>query len=376
MSARLNRRGAILPLTILMLAIMAVAVAITYARLSSERRTTADAQAQEAAFAVAQSGLGRFMSTLATGTKPSWANPMDITYNDLPGGTAVVSLRMVRDTTTATNQLPAVYAITSRGVSTTSKQFGAAAPPAERTVATYGLWTPTPLELLGAMTSLSGINKNGGSGNLSGYDACGAAPAIHGVAVPNGGYSGPPGPIQGNPEDTPYQMGTPGINGTAKDSVDIDWAGITAWPNTSMFPDYRRTAANPIWPTSTQFNQWPIVRVDNVGATDFTLPATCTTGVCRGILIVTGNIVLSGEVTWDGLILVGGTLRSNGNNTVKGATVAGLNVKLGMTVPASDLANGNKTYQYDSCALKRALGQFGSIQRVRNGWIDTWPSYQ
>jgi hypothetical protein len=37
--------------------------------------------------------------------------------------------------------------------------------------------------------------------------------------------------------------------------------------------------------------------------------------------------------------------------------------------------NGTKDYQYDSCALTRALGHIGSLQRVRNGWIDTWASY-
>ena len=370
MSARLNRRGAILPLTILMLAIMAVAVAITFTRVSAERRTTSDAQAQQAAFDVAQSGLARYMSTLVVGAKPSWSPnpPVTVTYNDLPGGTAQVTMQMVRDTTVGVDQLPAVYAITSRGLSTSTSRFGATVPPAERTVAAYGIWTPAPFEMYGAFTSLSGINKNGTSGDLSGYDRCGASPTINGVAVPDASYTGPVGPIQGNPEDTPYYLGTPGTAGTAKDSIDIDWANIVAWPNPSMFPDHR-VPAGP-WPGS--FNDWPIVRVDNVGGPAFSLPGTNG----KGILIVTGDLALSGSVGWEGLVLVGGILTSNGNNTVYGAVVAGLNVKLGMNPGASDIANGTKTYQYDSCSLKRALGQHGSIQPVRNGWIDTWPSYQ
>jgi type II secretory pathway pseudopilin PulG len=371
MSARLNRRGAILPLTILMLAIMGVAVAITYVRISSERRTTSDAQAQMQAFAVAQSGLARYMSTLAAGgVKPGWGD-VDVVYNDLPGGTATVSLRMVRDSTTTL--LPAVYAITSRGVNTAARRYGSSAPAAERSVATYALWTPAPFEMYGAMTSLSGIVKNGGSGSLSGYDRCGVAPTIHGVAVPGGQYSGPVGPINGDPEDTPYDLGTPGIGGTAKDSIDIDWAGIVAWPNTTMWPDFK----SPAWPNAGagEFLDWPIVRVDNAAGPDFELPAACVPGACKGILIVTGNLTLSGGVGWEGLILAGGKLVSNGNNQVYGATVSGLNIKLGIDPGPSDIANGTKTFQYDSCALKRALGQYGSIQRVRNGWTDTWPSY-
>lgn len=35
----------------------------------------------------------------------------------------------------------------------------------------------------------------------------------------------------------------------------------------------------------------------------------------------------------------------------------------------------NKSYLHDSCALTRALGHIGSLQRVRNGWTDTWSSY-
>jgi hypothetical protein len=50
-------------------------------------------------------------------------------------------------------------------------------------------------------------------------------------------------------------------------------------------------------------------------------------------------------------------------------------VKLGQAVGASVIANGAKTYQYDSCALARALGKIGSLQAVRNGWTDTWSSY-
>ena len=76
-----------------------------------------------------------------------------------------------------------------------------------------------------------------------------------------------------------------------------------------------------------------------------------------------------------GLVLVGGTLIGNGAGTIYGATVTGLNVKLGIAVPDYDVGNGTKTWQYDSCSLARALGHIGSLQRVRNGWTDTWPSY-
>jgi hypothetical protein len=352
-----NRKGATLPLSVLVLALMAVAVAITYSRVSSERRTATDQRAQFGAFAVAQSGLSRYISAVAA--KPGFG-PTTFNYNDVPGGTAQVSIRMLRESTITL--LPAIYVITSRGVNTAAKRFNSLTPAAERTVATYALWVPAPFDLNGAFTSLSGIHKNGNSGNFNGFDGCAGSgmPAIPGAAVPNGTYTGDFTPINGNPPDDPFYMGTAGTAGTARDEVDIDWAGILAG---SYFPP---NFVYPSWPTAGQFANWPVVRVNG----DITLPSNG-----KGILIVTGDLTFSGAEVWEGLVLVGGTVTSNGNNSVLGATVSGLNVLLGVAVPQSVIANGNKNFQYNSCNLTRALGSIGSLQRVRNGWTDTWSSY-
>ena len=77
----------------------------------------------------------------------------------------------------------------------------------------------------------------------------------------------------------------------------------------------------PAWPTAAQFNDWPVIRVNG----DIDVP-----GDGKGILIVTGNMTISGSKRWDGLVLVGGTLTSNGNNTIQGAIVTGLNIKVGI----------------------------------------------
>jgi hypothetical protein len=113
-------------------------------------------------------------------------------------------------------------------------------------------------------------------------------------------------------------------------------------------------------------NSWPVIRTNG----DLNLPSDG-----KGILIVTGNLTINGSQSWNGLILVGGVIVSSGNNSVYGAVITGLNVKLGMVVPQQSIGSGNKSYQYDSCNLARALSHIGSLQRVRNGWVDTWPSY-
>jgi len=94
---------------------------------------------------------------------------------------------------------------------------------------------------------------------------------------------------------------------------------------------------------------------------------------------VAGDLRINGAtppLQWEGLVLVGGNVNSNGSANIYGALITALNIKLGINVPQQSIANGTKILQYDSCSLRRALGTVGSIQRVRNGWIDTWPSYQ
>ena len=96
----------------------------------------------------------------------------------------------------------------------------------------------------------------------------------------------------------------------------------------------------------------------------------------RGILIATGDLTISGSELWQGVVLVGGKLTSNGNNTVSGATISGLNVKLGMSVPMSDVGNGTKTFQYNSCHIASAMQAFGgSLHILENTWLDNWAAY-
>ncbi|MFL5401879.1 MAG: type II secretion system protein [Gemmatimonadales bacterium] len=360
-SIRLNRRGATLPLTVIVLALMAVSVAITYGRISAERVITGDAQAQAGAFAVAQSGLNRYLS--AVNGKP--AASVTVNYTDLPGGTAQVDLRMLRESTTTL--LPAVYVITSRGRYTAARRYNSLTPSAERTVATYALWQPAPFDLNAGVTSLTGMTANGNSGAYSGIDRCGAGASIPGVAVPDGTWNAAhPTIVDGVPDDAAVGMGSGGLGGTAKDEVKVDWAGVvagTAFPANYTYP----TNA---WPGtgSPGFADWPVVRVNG----DLTMP-----GSGKGILIVTGNLTWNGTPNkqWEGLVLVGGTLIGNGASTIYGAVITGLNIKTGTAVGNYDVGNGTKTWQYDSCSLTRALGHIGSLQRVRNGWTDTWSSY-
>ena len=96
------------------------------------------------------------------------------------------------------------------------------------------------------------------------------------------------------------------------------------------------------------------------------------------MLIVFGDLRLNGSgAGWNGIILVGGRLRSDGTNEVQGATITGLNVKLGYTVDDNDVndLNGTKKYLYNSCNVKSAMNSMGALRVFQNTWANTFPAY-
>ena len=368
---RSDRRGSTLVVVMLLVCMMMLAIAGAFVRTSAERRNAMDASAQVDAFTLALDGIDKYIATV---TAVPTTLPDSQTFT-LTGGRVVVTLRAMRLSSTDTTLV-----LISRGENTSGNKYASDAATATRTVTQLVRWSAATMQLPGAFVSLTGFDKNGNSGSLSGIDACSTAPAplasIPGIAVPSistsnlaPDYTGFTGPIDGNPDNTPVQIGTPGPTGTAKDSVNIDWAGISA--RTALTPTYYYKTTSPTsgsWPTTAQITgtKWPVTFVDG----DLTLPSNG-----QGILIVTGNMTISGNNQWDGIVLVGGTLTSNGNNTIYGAMFTGLNVILGQTVARQSLGNGNKTFQYNSCDVAKSLSPFGSWTRIGNGRTDNFPVY-
>ena len=104
------------------------------------------------------------------------------------------------------------------------------------------------------------------------------------------------------------------------------------------------------------------------GAPAFTfVDGDCDLDGGSGLLIVTGNLNMSGNPSFDGLILVlgSGTVNRNGggNGAIYGAlVVAGfpLTGNGGFTAPAFNTnGGGNSTMQYDSAAVRQALNLAG-----------------
>ena len=356
-----ERRGFAIPIAILVIAVLTIMIAGGFSLVSAERRSVADQKSQISAFRIAEQGLEIYLvardSLIALGamgcTGPCQHIPgaKDSVTIAVPGGMANVSLTMIRPP--IANQ-SGLYVARSKGTETANAYAGT--PQGVRTVAQYVLWEPAPMQVLAGWTALSGLQKNGNAGTIGGIDICGAADTVAGVVVPiNPGYTG----------KTNAAIGDPPIDSVTPDSVHIDWATIVA--GGELTPTVIIPGGS--WPTAAQFADttfYPIIRVNQP---DFTLP---TSG--QGMIIATGNITISGSTAWKGVLLVGGDITSNGNNGIEGATVSGLNVKLGTCVPSST-ANGTKSYNFNSCEVAKATRTAGALVTLRNTWVDNWVEY-
>jgi hypothetical protein len=352
------RRGAALPVVILLMVILALSLTAAFTINSNESRTVDNQQEQIEAFALAESGRERYLvdrAAFGLAGEPAASESIRVVQS---GGYADVVVTRMRQ---SFGGRPGLYALRSTGVRTNPRMPGQ--PAATRTVGQIFKWETGNLNIPGAFTSLSGIQKNGGSGAFTGADQCGVLPAVGGVAVPtvpgytqSGGTSIP----TGNPPIKDL-----GLPPSSNDSARVDWAGVLA--GTSLVPTI--TVPPQTFPSAAAFTDtsfWPIIKVNG----DLALPNSG-----RGIIIVSGNFSVSGGQVWNGLLLVGGTLTSNGGNTINGATISGLNMQLGQVVPPSAIANGEKFFRYNSCILARALRPFAGIVPMDNAWADNWASY-
>jgi hypothetical protein len=353
-----SREGFALPLVLFVIGVLTVGAAAAFTRVENEARISRDHEASVDAFSLAQGGLEYFTMNrrpLGLTTHPPLA--AESARVTLPGGYADVIMSRVRPRT-ATQE--AMHQIRSRG--TAIRGATAATPPAVHTVTQFAVYRELDLHVTGAWTSISGLEKNGTAGTISGEDHCynPPTPAVAGVVVPTGMWD-----ANGNfePEGNPdvLELGT--VQETAN-AIKIDWDAIVN--GGAITPD--AVLPGDPWPSFSDPNYWPIVYVDQVS--EFSL-----NNIGRGILIVRNDLAIGGNDKWDGIVLVGGKVTADGSNTVRGTVISGLNVKLGETVGESAIGNGTKTYVYHSCNVENAMQGFASLRLIPNTWSDNWPGW-
>jgi Tfp pilus assembly protein PilX len=419
-SAR-QRSGFALPLAIMVLALVTIGLVAGFAMSTSEMSATASQRAQARAYSYAQMGLEQFLTyrkefTCSGGVSPTkgytaaqasacafcpqcWLvnaaavnGQVNANLDTLP--TVAESVTVSFSSGKAFVRAVPVYLDIAKGkgtyfiTSTGTDNLSAIATgsgttgTASRTVGVYVKWDKTTMNVLGALTSFSGINK-AGTGDISGIDGCGADTNVAGINIPldmNMSVSGNSFTPTGNP---PYDT----LKTFSQDSAasKLDWAGIRN--GTTLTADIDVTISSyPNFPTAATFaadsNYWPIIHVHNhvisnpINAGDwnsaFQLPWKG-----RGMLVVDGGMTITGSNQWDGVILVGGQLTSNGNNVTSGTVMAGLNRLIGESVASlqDDQLNGNKSYQYNSCSVKKATTSMARYTMIPNTWMDDISQY-
>jgi hypothetical protein len=390
-----RRDGFALPLAIVVLALLTMSLVAGFAMTTSELSTTASQRAEARAYSNAQRGLEAFLSrrkekvgavmfcphcwavnaTAASGSVAANLDALPTVRETVtvgfPGGMAIVRATPVL-VNLATGR--GKYFITSTGYDSTSFIGGLAGrrSMASRTVGVFSNWNKSTINVLSAWTSLTGIVKNV-TGTITGVDQCGG-PNKAGISVPQ--YNGHADlSVNGNWAPT----GSPPYDTTktfAQESaaVQIDWATVksgAAVPadiviGAGTFPSIATFAADT--------NYWPVIHVTNGGGSAYALP-----NQGRGMLIVDGDLTISGSNQWYGVILVGGVLTSNGNNVSEGATMSGLNALTGVRPSSSSAddaqANGQKSYVYDSCSVAKATSAMARYTMLSNTWMDNLPGY-
>ena len=355
MMRRPRRRGMAIPIVLAMIVVLSIMTAAAMTVVGLERRTVTASALQSDAYALARTGLDQFVFTRTslgfTSIPPA---AVESTRINLTSGYADVVLTRVR---TAQALEPALYVIRSRGFRTDGSR-----PPqaiAMRTVAQVARWQDASMQVLGSWSSLRGIAWRNAAGELNGNDACGGAPPVAGVTVPTAsGYSQQSGPPVPNGAPNTLYLGS-----AAPDSIKIDWTQLRAGSVVPGEVDIPPAS----WPGPAQWadpNYWPVIVVQG----DLALP---TDG--RGLLVVTGNLTMTGGRWWRGVVLVGGRVSERGGNRISGAMVSGLDLKIGGGALPADTVQGSFRVQYDSCMVSRALTAFRGLVPYQNATVDNIP---
>lgn len=344
-------RGFALPAVIFLVALLTLLLTSGLTRVRGDHEIATASEEATIAFAIAQSGLQMYMGSVTA--RP---NDGDSVRINVPGGYANVVTHLVRRP--ATTATPYMFLVRSTGIAI-NPAVGSA-PQARRTVAQYARWQNGSIDRRAAFTAANGIMEASSPHAtvlVRGTDACGVEPAIPAVRTTN--ITNPPHSaldLQGNP-DLIEEGSTTGSTIAAQ--TDIDWASTIG---SGITPDYD------------YFRQldfsFPVQRV----ADDLAI----SSGAGTGLLIVPGDLRITGAFYFEGVILVGGSIDFSGDLILlRGLVVSGLNEQLG-TNPQRTIVGDHDHDLYiffDSCKIERALAPFTGLAPVQNAWLDNWAAY-
>jgi hypothetical protein len=370
-----NRRGATLPLSILLLMVLTVGLAAGLAIVTNERKVHGDHEAQMEATALARTGLERYLAQVTSAPPDSSRDSLA-----LIGGYALIATRRATHIQGLEN-----YLVAATGVSTTAGHFDPDAPPARRTLAQYVSWR-APWTSYATVTALAGIDADdhGDHIGVSGTAGSGYPTRTSAVAVPNGMFTGDSAiTVAGGYNPRIMYLGS---QADAVGAIGIDWAGVLA--GTVLTPDTT-------YPANSSGTMGTAYRLPTTGNRIMYASGNYTyhqpgSGTVQGLLIVENDLVVDTTFRFDGVILVGGTIIDTTTSTAlifNGAIVTGLNLKLpGGTLPGYPapallhLTNNyhhNRTFDWNAGIVRNALSPFGPprLRPLPGSRFDNIPDY-
>ena len=334
---------------------------MSFSRSASEIQVSQTTDATVASLAVASAGLDAFFSdTISLRPQPGDS----FRYNVADGYAWVVPEELQRPADTVLNDV--VYSVRSTGYLIDPSQ--GATPVGVRTMVQFARWQVGSIQTQAMYTSASGIvRRTGGAYTLEAWSGGANNICQTGAQVPRTRTR--LGSPAGDFESGLFPITGGAVNDSAVAAqTGIQWASIMAG---NFEPDYYTAQIG-----------------DTVGFTSqlHVGDLTLTSGDHgSGLLIVTGNLITSGtgaEVSWKGIVLVGGHLRANAGFTdFHGLVVTGLNTTLGTNVPRDSVAgniagNAKSTeFLYEPCLVDSTLANLTGMVPVSRSRVDNWATY-
>ena len=204
-------------------------------------------------------------------------------------------------------------------------------------------------KVVAAVYAQGNVTGNGSSMSVNGNDNCGVAAAVPPIYTMN--------PAVTNINGNPTLAGNPATPVTGPTNIDIDGmvagmrGGATQILTADMTANGSTIGSSSNYVTAYSDTSNPF----NVGG----LKLQNVTGY--GTLLVQGDLELGGNVNWNGVILVTGTITFNGGG-------GGINVRGAVLGSQTIDINGGLDIRYDSCKVDEA-GSGGAV-RVLNWYGD------
>jgi hypothetical protein len=342
--------GLALPIAIFVVTLVTIMLAAIFVRVEVDRRMAETTGSTVDAAALAHSGLQRYFGHYDTlGVEPPDGDSLRF---NLTGGYADVVAMVLQNS--ADEGVPRIYAVRSTGRRIEPTQ--GADPQAVRTVAQFAQWNAAEMDPSAAFTAANGFNPPAGTPStdivIHGGDECSEFPTLPtALRLPDPDPPSPPGvwpPMNAN--GTPIQVAQ---------ETGMDWPAIVAG---EFAPDYT---------TLINLNTWSSYLI--------TGDAILNTPDGTGLLVVTGDLELGGAgAQWDGVVLVGGQIRFQGNyNIFSGVVISGLNYLLGDNPPPGEWPTDSRdlVIRFNSCFMRQALASVSGFTPLANAWIDNWAMY-